>query len=133
MSSLNFSTSLASTSAPRSSVIATSFPSTSFLFGRNFTATRFSHPPLQATVFQVSQVHPRFAHSTSPMASGFEVHFFTSANVFSLCRNCSWLYGWKFGCLRGVDAFGAIDLPTALTVPSRRGVSSWSFRACMRA
>lgn len=78
-------------SSERSSLISMSRPSAVFLFGRSFTATRFSQPPLQATVFHVSHDQPLFAHSTSPMASGLVVHFFTSANVFNRSRNISWL------------------------------------------
>lgn len=92
-------------------------PSAVLRFGLSFTATRFSQPPLQATVFHVSHDHPLFAHSTSLMASGFDVHFFTSANVLSRARNISWLYGWKLGALRGADAVCWDCVPTTLMVP----------------
>lgn len=118
-----------------SSVISMSQPLPSFRFGRSLTATRFSQPPLQATVFQVSHDQPLFAHSTSLMASGLVVHFLTSAKVFRRSRNISWLYGWKLGGLRGVDAVCCACVPTTLMVPALWGlpVSSWSLSACMRA
>ena len=68
------------------------------------------------------------------MASGFVVHFLTSANVLTRLRNCSLLCGWKLGDFRGVvDALVVVAFPTTLTVPSRRGVRSWSLSACIRA
>lgn len=104
MSSWYRLTSASSISMAKSSLISMSLPAASFRFGLNFTATRFSQPPLHATVFQVSQLQPLFAQSTSLIASGLLVHLLTSANVLSLSRNCSWLNGWKFGGFRGEDA-----------------------------
>jgi hypothetical protein len=112
------STSEGWTSSVISSLISMSRPSLSFRFGRSLTAMCFSQPPLQATVFQASHNQPRFAHSTSLMASGLVVHFLTSAKVLRRSRNMSWLYGWKFGGLRGVDAVCCACVPTTLMVPA---------------
>lgn len=47
------------------------------------------------------------------------VHLLTSAYVFNRCKNCSWLYGWKFGSFRGADNFAAASALFTERTPAR--------------
>ena len=71
------------------------------------TTILLSQPPLHAMVLTSTQTQPRFAHSTSPIASGLGCHTLTLENVFSLARNASCDHGEKFG---GFWAFASILL-----------------------
>lgn len=102
----------------RSCTFSTSYPSSSSISSGSFTTTEPPQPLMQLTRMTSEHIQPHFAHCTSFIGAGLEVHRSTRRNVSSRLRKASRSQGTKVGRFEveedrepGLDSF-RIELRT---------------------